>query len=105
MTTKQKREQPEDLDRRGNETRDMLIGKKVMDALGEPEGLLRIQVRHLWDSCFRVNVFVGTDIVSARIANSHFLKVDDDGTIIASTPRMKKQYGQPAEAPAGGSVP
>jgi hypothetical protein len=100
MTTKQKREQPDELERPAGETRNVLIGKQVMDILGEPEDLFRVQVRHLWECSYRVNVFVGPDAISARIANSHFLKVDDDGTIIASMPRIKRQYNPPLEVPA-----
>jgi hypothetical protein len=39
-----------------------------------------------------VNVLVGADVVSVRIPHSYFLVVDGDGTILASTPEITKQY-------------
>jgi hypothetical protein len=103
MTTKQKREQPEEVDRPADKSRDVLIGQQVMDVLGEPDGLFRVQICHLWESSYRVNIFVGPNSVEARIVNSHFLKVDDEGMITASTPRMKRQYEPRADGPADGS--
>jgi hypothetical protein len=69
-----------------------VIGKQVLDALGQPGGLLGTQVRPLWQDHYRVNVFVGVDAASARIAHSYFLVVDSAGTIIASTPKITRQY-------------
>ena len=68
------------------------IGKQVLDALGQPGGLLGTQVRPLWHDHYRVNVFVGVDVASAKIAHSYFLVVDGDGTIIVSTPKITRQY-------------
>jgi hypothetical protein len=68
------------------------IGKQVLDALGQPGGLLGTQVRPLWQDHYRVNVFVGVDAASAKIAHSFFLVVDGDGTIIVSTPKITRQY-------------
>ena len=70
----------------------VLIGKQVLDALGQPGGLVKTQVRPLWQDHFRVNVFVGVDAASAKVAHSYFLVVDGDGTIIASTPKITRQY-------------
>ena len=103
VTTKQRREPPEELTPARDDSRHVLIGEQVIDALGEPAGLLRVQVRHLWDSRYRVNVFVGPDVVSARVANSYFLTVDDEGTIVTSAPRMKREYERPAKRPADNS--
>jgi hypothetical protein len=69
-----------------------VIGKQVLDALGQPGGLLGTQVRPLWQDRYRVNVFVGVDAASAKIAHSYFLVVDSAGTIIASTPKFTRQY-------------
>ena len=68
------------------------IGKRVLDALGQPGDLLGTQVRSLWQDHYRVNVFVGGDAASAKIAHSYFLVVDGEGTIIASTPKITRQY-------------
>jgi hypothetical protein len=69
-----------------------LIGKQVLDALGQPGGLLKTQVRPLWQDLFRVNVFIGVDAASAKVAHSYFLVVDSDGTITGSTPKIARQY-------------
>jgi hypothetical protein len=72
-----------------------VIGKQVRDALGQPGDLLGTQVRPLWQDHYRVNVFVGVDAASAKIAHSYFLVVNSDGTIIASTPKITRQYWRP----------
>jgi hypothetical protein len=68
------------------------IGKQVMHALGQPGDLHSVQVRHLWGKRYRVNVFVGVDAASAKVAHSYFLVATGDGNIIASTPEITKQY-------------
>jgi hypothetical protein len=60
--------------------------------LGAPGDLLQVQVRLLWADHYRVNVFVGLDAASARVANSFFLVADSDGNITASTPKITRQY-------------
>lgn len=75
-----------------NDALDALIGEQVIHSLGEPNGLQRVQVRHLWSDHYRVNVLVGGDAVSAKVAHSYFLVADGDGKVIASTPNIKKQY-------------
>jgi hypothetical protein len=72
--------------------RDSLIGGQVLHALGQPDGLLRVQVRPLWEHHFRVNVLVGADAASAKVANSYFLVTDGGGNILASTPAITRQY-------------
>jgi hypothetical protein len=69
-----------------------VIGKQVLDALGQPGDLLGTQVRPLWQDYYRVNIFVGVDAASAKIAHSYFLVVNSDGTIIASTPKITRHY-------------
>ena len=71
---------------------DALIGKRVIDTLGKPGGLHKVQVRRLWDDHYRVNVLIGEDAASAKIANSYFLEADSDGNIVGSTPKITKQY-------------
>ena len=68
------------------------IRKHVMDALGKPNDLFSVQVRHLWDAHFRVNVMVGEDASCTKVAHSYFLVVDPAGSITASTPRIRKEY-------------
>lgn len=69
-----------------------MIGEQVMHILGQPGGLHRVQVRKLWDDCYRVNVYTGPDAASAIVAHSYFVVTDDKGNIIAATPRITKQY-------------
>jgi hypothetical protein len=68
------------------------VGKRVMDTLGQPGDLHKVQVRWLWEDHYRLNVFVGPDAASAKVANSYFLVTDDEGNIIASTPTIRRQY-------------
>jgi hypothetical protein len=63
-----------------------------MHTLGEPADLLQVNVRRLWEDCFRVNVLIGRDIVSVKIANSYFVKADSDGNIVESSPKIIMQY-------------
>jgi hypothetical protein len=68
------------------------VGKRVMDTLGQPGDLHKVQVRWLWEDHYRLNVFVGPDAASAKVANSYFLVTDDEGNIIASTPPIRREY-------------
>ena len=82
----------EDLEQHKRETRDLLVAEGVLHALGEPSGLLKVQVRQLWEGHYRVNVFTGADAACARVAHSYFLVADGDGNIVASTPKIARQY-------------
>ena len=41
---------------------------------------------------WRFNVLAGENVASARVAHSYFLVVDGDGKLIASTPKITRQY-------------
>lgn len=69
-----------------------LIGEQVIHVLGMPAMLFQVKVLPLWGEYYRINVLVGSDICSARVANSYFVKVDSDGRVIDSTPNMVKRY-------------
>lgn len=69
-----------------------LIGERVLHALGEPGGLQQVQVRLLWEEHYRVNVLVGADLASAKVAHSYFLATDHDGNIVTATPELRKRY-------------
>jgi hypothetical protein len=92
MATKQQDEQDARQDRQASQQRDATIGRRVVHVLGQPRQLQRVQVRRLWEDNYRVNVFVGPDSTSSRIAHSYFLVADSDGNITASTPTLTKQY-------------
>jgi hypothetical protein len=72
--------------------RKVAIGQHVMHTLGQPGNLYAVQVRDLWDDHYRVNVFVGVDAASAKVAHSYFLVADSNGNILASTPKITRQY-------------
>jgi hypothetical protein len=65
-----------------------LIRSLVLGVLGRPDRFLDIQVHHLWDNHFRVNVIVGSDLAACIIAQSFFLVFDDAGDMLSSTPTL-----------------
>jgi hypothetical protein len=73
--------------------RDSLMEQYVIHALGPPESLYGVQVRPLWGRCYRVNVLVGADAVSAKVLHSYFLVTDEVGKVLTSTPTIVRQYG------------
>lgn len=72
-----------------------LIGHHVTQTLGQANELHKLKVHHLWGHCYRVNIMVGKDALSAKIAHSFFLEVDGDGNILTSTPRITRHYAAP----------
>jgi hypothetical protein len=92
MPTTQQREQHNDAERHKRETLNALIRAQVIRTLGEPNGLHTVQVRRLWEDHYRVNVFVGVDATTAKVAHSYFLVADGDGNVIASTPEITRRY-------------
>jgi hypothetical protein len=81
-----------DLEDQGYQQRLAVIGDRVIHIVGHPDDLQRVQVRPLWEDRYRVNIFVGVDAASAKIAHSFFLVADEDGNILASTPTMARRY-------------
>jgi hypothetical protein len=69
-----------------------VIRDNVMHDLGRPAALHQVQVRLLWDNHFRVNVFVGADAASAKVADSFFLQTDGDGKVLVSAPPITRRY-------------
>jgi hypothetical protein len=98
MPTTQEREQLRDLKQHRRDTLNALIGEQLIHTLGAPGDLLKVQVRRLWANKYRVNIFVGVDVVTAKVAHSYFLSVDANGNIMESTPKITKQYGVAADA-------
>lgn len=68
------------------------ISGQVIDILGQPGDLHCVQVRHLWTDHFRVNVLIGPDAASSKVAHSFFLMVGDKGNILTSTPKITRRY-------------
>ena len=92
MQTKPPSEQHKDQERHKRETLNALIGERVIHTLGEPGDLLQVQVRRLWENHYRVNILIGADVASGKVANSYFLQADGDGNNLQSTPKILKQY-------------
>ena len=92
MPPTQQRDQTQDLTHHQRDTFDTLIKEQILHTLGKPGDLLAVQVRLLWARYYRVNIFVGKGMDSARIAKSYFLTTDSDGKIIESTPKIAKAY-------------
>jgi hypothetical protein len=67
-----------------------VIRERLLDQLGEPPDLLRVQVKPLWGRFYRANVFVGKG-PAARMAHSFFLDVAD-GEIVSATPAITRLY-------------
>lgn len=85
-------EQSKDRERHKQEVLNTMIEEQVIHALGEPVNLLKVQVRPLWEGHYRVNVYSGVDSVCAWIIHSYFVMADKDGSILESTPKIKKLY-------------
>jgi hypothetical protein len=92
MTAKQEEKQHAAPEKRDPREQDAAIGSRVIRALGQPDHLQRVQVRRLWGHYYRVNVFVGEDVASSKVAHSYFLVADDEGNITACMPAITKQY-------------
>jgi hypothetical protein len=88
MSTRQERERGKYQERQERDGRNARIGQRVIHILGQPDELREVQVRRLWEDHYRVNVLVGADAFSAKIASSYFVEADADGNIIESTPKL-----------------
>ena len=68
------------------------IGRQVVQTLGSPSDLLKVQVNPLGSDHYRVNVIVGKSLASARVGDSFFLTADDEGNIVSSSPKIVPLY-------------
>jgi hypothetical protein len=92
MAKKQEPQTTAEPESRGTDALDALVARHVLLALGRPPDMLRIQVRCLWSAFYRVNVFVGGNNASAKIANSYFVRASPDGQVLDAQPPLAKQY-------------
>ena len=92
MPANKQREESKPVDQAKLDTLIEFIQKQVLQSLGKPRDLLEVQVNPVWDNHYRVNIFVGTVGGSVTIPNSYFLVVDTQGSVIAATPKIVKQY-------------
>jgi hypothetical protein len=68
------------------------VRERVVAALGLPPGLFQLAVYPLWGAYFRVNVLVGPDAASVRVAHSYFVEAAGNGDIVTSTPPIVRLY-------------
>jgi hypothetical protein len=92
MTKTMQGERDEGLLRDTRDKLNELIGEQVMHLLGTPGDLLTVQVRWVGGDRCRVNVFVGKDAISGRIAHSFYLTTDGGGNILTSSPEVARAY-------------
>lgn len=93
MQANAKRPPGPDKDADQGQRQNAAIAAHVLHRLGKPNTLQRVEVRRLWQDHCRVNVLVGEDLISARVAHSYFLVLDADGAVLASTPGITRVYG------------
>jgi hypothetical protein len=110
MSKAKEREQKEPEPRKNraenlSEALNTCIAEQVVHLLGKPEGLRQVQVRPLWGNFFRVNVLIGADAASFRVANSYFLRADGAGNIVESTPKITRPHEPPPGKAGGDSCP
>jgi len=73
------------------DARPAAIRTSVLAALGIPAELLRVSVLPLWGDKFRVNVWTGGGS-GAEIPNSYFVTANEQGTILAAEPPIRRRY-------------
>lgn len=71
---------------------DAAIRDGVIASLGRPPQLYRVAVMPLWLNYYRVNVLVGVEATSLRVAHSYFVKAGDEGRILTATPPITRLY-------------
>lgn len=68
------------------------VRRGVLAALGQPPGLYDVTVKPLWGNNYRVNVLIGQDATSVRIAHSYFIHAGTAGDILTATPQITRVY-------------
>ena len=91
QTTQQSEFAAEDKPMQGD-AMNALIGKNVIRSLGSPVDMLKVKVTPVGGDHYRVNVMVGKNVGSARVADSFFLSADAQGNIVTSSPKIAKLY-------------
>lgn len=73
---------------------DRAIADRVLDRLGRPRDLFRVQVRSLWGNHFRVNVYreVGCTERIPRVEMTDSFFVTKEGPALLSQPAIERKY-------------
>lgn len=104
MPPQQQADPGKDLENQERQQLNAKVGDQVLRTMGKPNDPHRLQVRRLWKDHYRVNILVGADVVSAKVAQSYFVVADDDGNIVTSTPEIIRKYRPAALAMEKGNV-
>lgn len=91
VTTKEEKRQP-DQKKQEKGLLEAVIRDNVLTELGQPDGIVRVQVTCVWGNRYRANVFVGANLTSLKVAHSYFLEADGNGKILSSSPALKQVY-------------
>jgi hypothetical protein len=75
-----------------SEAKGARIGMNVIQSLGSPADMLKVKVNPVGGDRYRVNVMVGKNDGSARVADSFFLTADAEGNIVTSSPTITRLY-------------
>jgi len=72
------------------------IKEKVLKRLGKPDKLFKVEVKHLWDRNYRINVWCyrgteGSFAKSYRVSDSFFGKLSENG-VLKTNPKIEKKY-------------
>jgi hypothetical protein len=81
-----------DDEKRSRSSPEAVVHNSVIASLGRPPELYRVAVIHLWARCYRVNVLVGIDPTSLRVAHSFFVEIGEDGHIAKTIPPITRLY-------------
>src|SRR6476469_4568624 len=72
--------------------RDEAVRGGVLAALGRPVGLYQVAVRPRWQNYYRVNVLIGPDATSVRVAHSFCVDAGAGGEILSAAPPITRLY-------------
>lgn len=68
------------------------IAKSVLKQLGRPKGLHKIATHNVYDTRWRVDVWVETKPGTVLIVHSYFIVATEGGEIVSSSPSIEKTY-------------
>lgn len=92
MSTKPQEQQATEQKKQEAGLLESVIRDNVLFDLGRPDELNRVQVTRVGGTNYRVNVFVGPDFTSCKVAHSYFLQADGNGKILSSSPAITRTY-------------
>jgi len=80
--------------RKTEDDREQIVVVQVLDQLGSPKDLFRVDAKPLWDDHFRVNVFralqTERSVRNVAVTDSFFVTLTGDG--IVSRPPIEPKY-------------